>query len=234
MRQGAVGHVRSVERGGRTLVEKRMTDASSHTTEVLALQALQSTSLPVPELVEVGPDSILMTLMPGERLDTVSADERLAGLEASAILLRSLHAQPPPLGLPAAPDDALIIRRYRDAGGPSLPLTIPRSERASFCHGDWTDGNLLASAARITGIVDWEKAHLGDPVREVSRAAWAASQKDPRSFDRIVDAYGVDPGLVTEWMPIHAAELWLWFLEAGPPEYLEQLTAELRSWELCG
>lgn len=99
-----------------------------------------------------------------------------------------------------------------------------------FCHGDWTDGNLLAVDARITAVIDWEASHLGDPLRELSRAAWAAARKDPRSFDALVFAYGAEPAAVRAWLPIHAAELWLWFAEAGPPAYLEQLTGELRNW----
>lgn len=231
MRQGAVGHVRLVERDGRTLVEKRMTDAARHDTEFLALTALADVNLPTPEIVEASPGSILMTRMPGDRLDSVGADERLAGLGASGGLLRRLHAVRPPDGLSNAPDDALIVRRYRDADGPALPFIVPPAELPSvFCHGDWTDANLLATDGAITGIVDWERAHLGDPMRELSRAAWAASRKDPRSVDLLVATYGADPDRVKDWFPIHAAELWLWFLEAGPPEYLTQLTAELENW----
>ena len=114
MRQGAVGHVELVERHGRTLVEKRFTDPVRRDTEVLALRALADQGLPVPELVEVSA-SILLTVMPGERLDDGSPDVRLERLRASAALLRRLHELPPPPGLPAAPDDALIVRRYRYA-----------------------------------------------------------------------------------------------------------------------
>ncbi|MEH0972615.1 phosphotransferase [Micromonospora sp. CPCC 205546] len=233
MRQGAVGHVRLVERRGRRLVEKRMTEPSRHDTEVLALRALADTGIPAPELVEVSPGAILMSLMPGERLDSNDADVRLDGLRASATLLRRLHELEPPDGLPAAPDDALIVRRYRDAGGPPLPFAVPPAGRAVFCHGDWTDGNLLAVNGDITAVVDWEAAHLGDPLRELARAAWGAARKDPRSFDVLVEEYGADPAVVRAWSTIHAAELWLWFAEAGPPEYLEQLTGELRSWPTC-
>ncbi|MEH1102372.1 hypothetical protein [Micromonospora sp. CPCC 205561] len=77
--------------------------------------------------------------------------------------------------------------------------------------------------------MDWEAAHLGDPLGELSRASWGAERKDPRSFDVLVEGCGADPAMVRAWSPIHAAELWLWFAEAGPPGYLEQLTAELRS-----
>ncbi|MDQ4138837.1 MAG: phosphotransferase, partial [Actinomycetota bacterium] len=118
----------------------------------------------------------------------------------------------------------------REAGGPPLPLTIPPTNSRVFCHGDWTDANLLAADGRITAIVDWEAAHVGDPLRELSRAAWAASRKDFRALEILVTAYGADRACVRAWLPIHAAELWLWFAEAGPPQYLEQLTTELQNW----
>ncbi|KQX07648.1 MULTISPECIES: phosphotransferase family protein [unclassified Leifsonia] len=230
MLQGAVGTVRLVERAGRTLVEKRMADPMRHDTEVLALRALARSDLPVPELVEAEAGSILMTHMRGERLDSLPADARIGALRASAPLLRRLHGMPPPPGLPHGPDDADIIRRYRDAGGPPLPFALPPARDPVFCHGDWTDGNLLTIDGEITAVIDWEAAHLGDPLRELSRAAWGAARKDARSFDAIVDAYGGDRATVRAWTSIHAAELWLWFSEAGPPEYLDLLTSELESW----
>ncbi|WCM55751.1 phosphotransferase family protein [Microbacterium sp. EF45047] len=230
MRQGAVGHVRIVVRDGRRLVEKRMTDPVRHGTEVRALRALAGSGLPVPEIVAERPGSILMTLRPGRRLDELDPDARREGLRASASALRMLHALHPPAGLSPAPDDAAIIARYRDAGGPPLPLEVPPASGRAFCHGDWSDGNLLATGARITGIVDWESAHVGDPLRELARAAWAAGRKDPHSAAALIDAYGAEPAAVRAWYPIHAAELWLWFAEAGPAEYLDRLTAELRAW----
>jgi aminoglycoside phosphotransferase (APT) family kinase protein len=217
-------------RGNQRLVEKRLADAARHDTEVRALQALAASALPVPRIAEEHPGVILMTELPGERLDEQDPEVRLAGLRASAALLREVHALPVPAGLASAPDDAAIIARYRDAGGPPLPLRVPEASGLAFCHGDWTDGNLLATDGRITGIVDWEAAHAGDPIRELARAAWGAGRKDPRSADALIEAYGADPVEVRAWDAIHAAELWLWFAQAGPPEYLAQLTADLRAW----
>ncbi|WP_144876800.1 phosphotransferase family protein [Microbacterium sp. 1.5R] len=231
MRQGAVGAVRVIERDGVRLVEKRMPDAERHRTEVSALRALSLVDdLPTPQLVEDRPGEILMTAMPGTRLDEVDPEVRLAGLRASASLLRRLHEVPAPAGLAPRPDDAALIARYRAADAPPLPLAIPPAAGAVFCHGDWTDGNLLAHRGAISAVVDWEAAHVGDPLRELSRAAWGASRKDPRSSAALIDAYGAAAEDVHRWDAIHAAELWLWFAEAGPPEYLAQLTTELRGW----
>ena len=164
MRQGAAGHVRLVERDGRTVVEKRFRDPSRRHVEELALRAAADRGLPVPDVLAVTPDAVLMTLLAGERLDAGNADLRVERLRASTDLLRRLHASDPPTGLPPAPDDAAIVRRYRDRGGPPLPLAVPAmSGPPVFCHGDWTDGNLLAVGREVTGIVDWERAHRGDP-----------------------------------------------------------------------
>lgn len=230
MQQGAVGHVRVTQHHGRPVLEKRFADPSRQEVEVLALRALADQDLPVPELIQVGSESILVSLMQGERLDSGNADLRLERLRTSATFLRRLHARRPPKGLPPAPDDALIVNRFRAAGGPPLPLVIPPASPLTFCHGDWTDGNLLAVGTDITAIVDWEAAHLGDPLRELSRAAWGASLKDVRSIEALVLGYGADLAAVRAWFPIHAAELWLWFTRAGPPEYLHQLTAKLTRW----
>jgi aminoglycoside phosphotransferase (APT) family kinase protein len=230
VRQGAVGQVRLTEHDGRPAVEKRFAAHDRLETEVAALRYLAGQELPVPELLSVGTESVVMTLMPGERLDSSDADLRLTRLHASARWLRQLHARPGPSDLPPAPDDVLIIDRYREAGGPVLPLIIPPAVDPVLCHGDWTDGNVLAEGSEITAILDWEAAHVGDPIRELSRAAWGASLKDARSVDALVEGYDADPASVRAWFPIHAAELWLWFAEAGPPEYLEQLTETLRRW----
>ncbi|SDS35514.1 hypothetical protein SAMN04488543_1568 [Friedmanniella luteola] len=51
------------------------------------------------------------------------------------------------------------------------------------------------------------------------------SLKDARSIGALVEGYDADPAEVRAWFPLHAAELW--FAEAGPPEYLHQLTERL-------
>ena len=39
-------------------------------------------------------------------------------------------------------------------------------------HGDYRSGNFLYSENQITGILDWEMAHLGDPLEDLG---WAIS-----------------------------------------------------------
>ncbi len=165
-------------------------------------------------------------------MDGDRSERRVQRLRASGGWLRRLHQLPPPVGLPPAPDDASIVARYIALGGPPLPLVVPPASPAVFCHGDWTAGNLLAVGPDITAVLDWEAAHLGDPLRELARAAWGSSLDDERSVEALIDGYGANPVAVRTWFPIHAAELWLWFTEAGPPEYLERLTSRLEQWEI--
>ncbi|MEO8692390.1 MAG: phosphotransferase family protein [Acidimicrobiales bacterium] len=45
------------------------------------------------------------------------------------------------------------------------------SDRLVLCHGDYRTGNYLLRDGKIVGVLDWELAHVGDPVDDL---AWAA------------------------------------------------------------
>jgi aminoglycoside phosphotransferase (APT) family kinase protein len=45
------------------------------------------------------------------------------------------------------------------------------SDRLVLCHGDYRTGNYLLRDGAIVGVLDWELAHVGDPVDDL---AWAA------------------------------------------------------------
>ena len=45
------------------------------------------------------------------------------------------------------------------------------SDRLVLCHGDYRTGNFLLRDRSIVGVLDWELAHVGDPVEDL---AWAA------------------------------------------------------------
>lgn len=48
---------------------------------------------------------------------------------------------------------------------------VATSDRLVLCHGDYRTGNYLLRDGRIVGVLDWELAHVGDPVDDL---AWAA------------------------------------------------------------
>lgn len=67
---------------------------------------------------------------------------------------------------------------------------LPTARRVSIVHGDFRFGNLLYEGDRINALLDWEMAHLGDPVEDIAwayRALWS-----PRAFvslDEFVSRY---------------------------------------------
>lgn len=44
-------------------------------------------------------------------------------------------------------------------------------DRPSLVHGDLGPGNFLHEAGRVTGLVDWEVAHFGDPMEDLAALA---------------------------------------------------------------
>lgn len=56
-----------------------------------------------------------------------------------------------------------------------LGRSLPRTDEVGLVHGDYRLGNFLVTldgGARLTGILDWEMVHLGDPLEDV---AWCIS-----------------------------------------------------------
>ncbi len=49
----------------------------------------------------------------------------------------------------------------------SLPNRLPEPVPLALCHGDYQPSNFLYEEGRITGVIDWENAHVGDPREDV-------------------------------------------------------------------
>jgi aminoglycoside phosphotransferase (APT) family kinase protein len=97
-------------------------------------------------------------------------------------ILARLHATHlatlPPLQHREATDQVASLRRSLDAldsPQPVFELALswldrrkPRpTERPVLVHGDYRTGNYLADESGVTAILDWEGAHLGDPVEDL-------------------------------------------------------------------
>ena len=164
--------------------------------EADAYLALATTDLPVPSLRAVRPDgaALLVERAAGDdqlkgvadpELRSVAEDYgrclgRLHLLEPDALALGSIAARP---GAGATADDLHLWRtidaaRIDGASSPAarvalghLAGTVPASTRDALCHGDAGPGNFLHADGRVTALLDWEFAHVGDPHDDL---AWVA------------------------------------------------------------
>ncbi|MET0181535.1 MAG: phosphotransferase family protein [Caulobacterales bacterium] len=48
--------------------------------------------------------------------------------------------------------------------------------QAVLCQGDTGPGNFLYVGNKITGVIDWELAHIGDPMDDIAWLTWRATQ----------------------------------------------------------
>jgi len=135
-------------------------------------------------------EGFMMQWLEGETLGQriVSADElasvrpRLAR-ECGEILgrIHTIDWQEKALAevLPVVEPAALVKEtwaRYRDLHVP-VPMidycwrwllqNLPEGGRLTLVHGDFRNGNLMVTPAGINGVLDWELAHVGDPVRDL-------------------------------------------------------------------
>jgi aminoglycoside phosphotransferase (APT) family kinase protein len=143
--------------------------------------------------------------LPGRTLDpAVSGSETIPSLVASLI-----HLHTRPIDTPAArllptweqheQQRRHIYREIRDTLKQQLTLqefgTIetwqndpaPKPQAFSLAHGDFWQENLLIDPinGRITGILDWEDAHIGDPASDFAPLRYP----DPSFASRIMQDY---------------------------------------------
>jgi aminoglycoside phosphotransferase (APT) family kinase protein len=133
----------------------------------------------------------------GKRIvsDAVYTQARAAMPGQCGRILAAIHA------LPVSEFDGLsrlepIALVNRVAGehrgyGESLPVFelairwlsqhLPKARPATLLHGDFRTGNLLVDPTGIAGVLDWELAHVGDPMEDLGwlcMNAWRFGQID--------------------------------------------------------
>lgn len=105
-----------------------------------------------------------------------------------------------------------------------LAANLPECPVPALVHGDFRAGNLLFVGDRISGILDWEFAHLGDPTRDL---AWLMAKSNRISDDlacdmiptaQVLERYrkaggrDIDPAAVAFWdvfMLVETVGIWL-------------------------
>ncbi|HEX4654724.1 MAG TPA: phosphotransferase family protein [Mycobacteriales bacterium] len=224
---------------GRPLVIRRDPDgaprAGAMRREAALLQAAGAVGMPVPDIVDVDDRSIVMQRVAGETIarrilrDDEFAGARMQLLGQSAAAIARLHAHVDPTAIDDLPAEADPIATLRgmldrfDEPHPALELALlrldasrPQSQRRAVVHGDFRLGNWIVDSSGLVGVLDWELAHVGDPVEDLG---WMCVRS--WRFGSALPAAGV--GTRDELLAAYAA--------AGggvvDPE-------ELRWWELLG
>jgi aminoglycoside phosphotransferase (APT) family kinase protein len=159
--------------------------------EGVLLGAARRAGVPVPEVVLVGegtavlgPGSLVMEFVDGETIprrilrDENLAEARLRLAADCGGILAAIH-RIPPLEVPGLPGgDALEqLRAVVDRLGqphPAFELAFrwlgdnrPPPAAPVVVHGDFRNGNLIVGPDGVRAVLDWELAHLGDPLEDL-------------------------------------------------------------------
>jgi aminoglycoside phosphotransferase (APT) family kinase protein len=160
----------------------------------------QVPSVPVPEVLHLGDDWLITTLLPGVPLTEVPDGAAVRAQLGAAVA--QLHTVTGPrfgyTGDRPSGDDwpsafAAILDRLRaDAASWDVPLppldgllerhqkALRQVTRPALVHFDLWDGNVLSSGGRLTGLVDGERFLYGDPLIDlVSPALYHRIEDQP-------------------------------------------------------
>ncbi len=180
--------------------------ALDHHGEAALIRAAKTAGVSAPEvLVELEPgdqlgSGFVMRCLPGtpEPAAILATTDPGMLLDDLAHALAAIHAMPV-AGLPAPLLDtsaalADLRTRFLGYGGdrPVLALALrwlethlPAPAAPCLIHGDFRLGNLLVEHGRLTGVLDWELAHLGDPHEDLAygcMTVWRFARPDRPAY----------------------------------------------------
>ena len=166
-------------------------------------RALHGSDVPIAEVLAVHPErqAMLLSSMPGAAPFAVIPDRAVQTrlMDRFCDALVALHAlDPRKLDLPSfgpvgtirdhvAQELDVWEALYRNDAQPDPLLTASfvwlrgnladSTERPSLLQGDTGPGNFMHENGAITAVVDWEFAHLGDPVEDLAWVSTRAAQE---------------------------------------------------------
>ena len=173
--------------------------------QAAVLRRAATAGVPVPAVVWADPDgdvlgapALLATRVEGETLprrilrDPALADARGRFADDCGRVLAALHrVDVGALGLPA-PDPLDAVRRSLDGTGEPRPAfelawawlgaTRPAATGDGLVHGDFRLGNLIVGPDGVRAVLDWELAHVGDPLEDLGwlcSTAWRFGEEPP-------------------------------------------------------
>jgi aminoglycoside phosphotransferase (APT) family kinase protein len=174
--------------------------------EATAYRALQGRGVRIPALRAAREDALLVERAAGSpELDSLTARQRAALMLDYAEALAELHRvdaaalELPGFARPVAPRDharhelALWRRIFGARVRRPAPLACfafgflercaPESGDSVLCHGDVGPGNFLHDGLRVTALLDWEFAHLGDPMDDLGWLAFRGHHMNANAGD---------------------------------------------------
>jgi len=166
-------------------------DADRMRAEVACLRAASAVGVPVPTVLASGDTApgidapyLVMDMIVGESIprklqrDSEFDEVRTHLADAMGYVLGQIHrADTGTLGMLDAGDPLDAIEAvYRDLNQPRPAVEVglrwlrenrPASRPNALVHGDFRLGNVLVDGGGIRGVLDWELAHLGDPIEDL-------------------------------------------------------------------
>ena len=210
---GASRETWSFDHGGRGLILRRdppgAPRAGGMATEAALFEAAASAGVPVPALVHAG-EWLVMERIDGETIPRkILRDEEYAAARPKLArqcgqVLAKLHSIPP-ASVPGleAPDQLQQWRTTLDSLGQAQPVfevafkwlgdTRPASTTSAVVHGDFRNGNLIVGPDGVRSVLDWELAHLGDPMEDLG---WLCATPWRFGVDLPVGGFGTYDDLV--------------------------------------
>lgn len=95
-----------------------------------------------------------------------------------------------------------------DYVGQWLMRNLPKTDRVTLVHNEFRNGNFMVSSEEVLGVLDWEIAHIGDPVRDLGwlcTNAWRYGESLPvggfGSYEDLLCGYEEESGIKVD--PIH-------------------------------
>lgn len=209
-------------------------DPARMAAEAACLRAAAAAGVPVPDVLAHGDDApgidapfLLMNRVPGEALPRrIQRDPEFARLrphlaEDMGYVLGLVHRSDITALTMLDPTDPLEVIEdlYRELDEPRPAVEIglrwlranrPPKRPDTLVHGDFRLGNLLVDPDGISGVLDWELAHLGDPVEDLGWLcvrAWRFGAGPPAagvgSREQLLDGYARATGVRPTDVELH-------------------------------
>ncbi|WP_245804584.1 phosphotransferase [Erythrobacter tepidarius] len=200
-----------------------------HSTEAALIEAARARGVTAPQVVAVLEEAdglgsgFVMRALPGTADPKVilacdDPDGLLRGIARDLARIHRLRPADVPEGVPVMDYRAAIAdlkQQFMDAGGdrPIIALGLkwledncPPEVEPVLNHGDYRMGNLLVEGSTLTGVLDWEIAHFGDPHEDLAfgcMAVWRFARYDRPALGlgRIEDyiaAYEAEAGIAID------------------------------------